>query len=335
MYAVQKEDDTMRYGIILTAGLAILMLFLAGCSSGTDAPSLVTGRSFNGGTDGIKMDFMSNAPPPTVFDTSDSVFDVSLRLQNLGEYQVEPEEATVQIIGIDPGQFSLADPVQNPSGTLYGVRLDPQGNVIPGTIMTVDFFGLHWSGNQLTGSVPYQISASLCYQYETKAIAKLCLKPDLLTRPRASDVCDVTRAMNPESSGAPIRVENLKQSAVGKNKLTFSFQIQHVGTGEIFTNEAGAAVCDDSRFSNEDKVKVSDSILSGLGNLGTISCPGLSQNDGYVKLFDGKATISCTAELSSGAVSGNFERALDINLIYNYREIESVPIMVRHIEDEG
>lgn len=316
----------MRFGIAWYAGLAIVMLFLAGCSSGgLDPGPLSTNRAFNGGTQGVVMDFMSNAPPPVVFDTSDSIFDISLRLQNLGEFDVPQGEAQIQIIGIDPNQFGLGNPIQAPQGIMYGVKLDPQGNTIPGTIMTTDFFGLHWTGNPLVGSVPYSLSASLCYHYMTNAIGKICLKPDLLSRARESDICDITRTISPESSGAPVRVEVMSQSAVGRHKLSFSFRVRHVGTGEIFVNDGGAP-CDDSLFSNEDKVHVT---VGGISDIGSISCPALDTNGGFIKLFDGEAIISCT--LDGVNVNGNFERAVDISVDYNYREIETTSIMVRHV----
>jgi len=315
-------------GIIV---LAIAMLFLAGCGGGGGGETgpTVTNKAFQGGSEGLAIEFMSNAPPPTVFDTKDSTFDISLRLQNLGEDTVDAKEAVIKIIGIDPKQFALTDSEKNPSSQLLGVRIDPQGNVIPGSITTVDFYGLHWNDNPLTGSVPYQITASLCYKYESKAIAKLCLKDNLLSTPRDSDMCKVTRTIQPEVSGAPVRIESFSQSAIGQDKLTFSFVVKHVGTGEIFVEDSdhAAGVCDDSSFANENKIKVT---IAKPG-IGTLSCPGLDSTGNYVKLFDGKGIVSCNIDKID--VSTNMERALDISLEYNYREIKSQPIMVRHIEN--
>ncbi|MFH1591414.1 MAG: hypothetical protein ABIC95_05815 [archaeon] len=319
--------------LILALSLA---LALTGCSEGGSDTSGGSRSTFNGGSEGLDIQFMDNAPPAEVFDSVDSTFDISVRLQNKGEDDVgdmdgTAGEAEVTISGIDPSDFSLTTQTQPVAFPLLGTRLDPQGRVIPGTTANVDFVDLHFA-RKLSGNVLFNIRADVCYHYQSKAIAKLCFRKNLLAPPKDSDVCDATRSLSPENSGSPVHVEDFAQSAVGPARLSFSFKVHHVGTGKVFTPAGDSGVmCDDSSYSNEDKVQITIPAVDGA----TITCPSLEagqsgENGGVVRLFGGEKIVTCTMEITE---PGDYEKSIDILTDFNYRKSAKTPILVRHIEE--
>lgn len=247
----------MNKRLIFAIITAASLLLISGCSSSTEPQtSGGSSKTFNGGTDGILVEFMDNAPPSEVFDSPESLFDISLRIQNAGEDDVQAGEAFVQISGIDPADFGNAQMKKTVDFDLIGTKLDPQGRVIPGTIANVDFNNFYFS-RKLAGNVLFNVRADVCYKYTGKAIAKLCFRENLLSPPKDSDVCDATRSVNPENAGSPVHIQDFAQQAIGKSKISFSFKVKHVGTGKIFSPElSGDQMCDDSTIANEDKVRV-------------------------------------------------------------------------------
>jgi len=93
--------------------ILIISLFLVGCASQEEEVDEQNAQSaFIGGTDGLKLSFIQNAPPSDVFaaETDDNGnvvstngFNVNVKIENVGETQVG--EYSVSLTGINPGDF--------------------------------------------------------------------------------------------------------------------------------------------------------------------------------------------------------------------------------------
>lgn len=300
--------------------LMISLLIITGCEeNNTDG----TSTSFIGGDDGLKIEFIKNAPPEEVFD-ADYPFSISLKMENIGEWDIDnPSDATVRITGINPLDFgkTSAELTKNVDSEMRAKRR-VDGDVLRGTISNVEFQGLQYQGS-VSSTVELPLRADVCYAYGTKANTKICVLEDLLgteRREEKDEVCDPNEAKDLDNSGAPVQVKNFRQSAISKDKLSFSFSINHVGSGVI--SKRGSECSDE--IANKDKVLVS--VNTGLSGL---TCSGIEAggNFGETTLYDGTREIVCTQPLPPQR--SNYEKQISITLEYDYEDSLDTAIKVK------
>src|SRR3989338_1097796 len=188
--------------IILILAVAAVFVFSA-CAQQLQQQA---GATFVGGVNGLSMEFLPEAPPDEVFDGGKFPFAVNLRLKNLGEWEITSGSKIVaEISGVDPADFGLssANLKKTPPQGMLPTRLDPNGDIIEGDILVMDFPGFNYQ-RTLFGDVPATIKADACYNYGTKIVSNLCIKKDLSSRD--TSVCTVTEDKAVANSGAPVQI---------------------------------------------------------------------------------------------------------------------------------
>ncbi len=297
-----------------------LLLLVVGCKQGTEETT--TQRPFVGGTESIEFNFLEGSPPSEVYDGGNYPFEVTLNLENKGEYDVPKEKLKINLVGFYPPDFGNPNTTKNPDEDLKKSYIDSEGNIIPGTITYVNFPGFNFKSN-LSANNRYTIRADLCYLYGTIAEADLCILDDLTET--NDKVCVVNERKTVYSSSAPIQIENFQESVAGTDKITFSFEIVHRGSGAISKKDSG---CSDE-IPEKDKVWVE--VESGLPGL---ECSGLSdgtKTSGYITLYGGKRLVRCTQDTSAPEVNGrDFEKKVHIKVIYDYKTHKEVSVLVKH-----
>jgi hypothetical protein len=295
------------------------LLLLSGCTGGT-TKTVGKDVSFIGGTSGLVIGFEEGLPPDTVFDGGTYAFDVSVRLENVGETDVQPSNVVVELSGINPAEFGLSegDFRKNPNEPVLRTYKDSDGNIIDGSVVNVDFTGLNYA-RTLVGPQSFPIRAEVCYLYESKATAMLCVTNDLFDQTQ-NRVCKVNEDKTISSSGAPVQVSKFKESARGQNKVSFSFDIELRANGELFRRSTG---CDYTVRDTKNKVWVTvDSRMPGL------VCSGLaSGTSGELLLSKGKRTITCTQDVNTNI---DYEQPVDITVQYDYLDYKETTIVVNH-----
>lgn len=304
--------------------LAISLVFTTGCNEqNTD---IGMANPFIGGTTGITMEFLEDAPPlDKVHDGGEYPFTAVVKIKNMGESDIEIGDATIKISGIDATDFGTTPALltQNNDEIIYGTKKNAEGSITEGTIFHLTFpkdSEFNYEG-VLVGNHQFPFLATSCYKYENKATAMLCVKEDPLDTGDDS-VCEINEIKTTYNSGGPIQILNLKETPRGKTSLAFTFEIHHKGTGEFYELNS---LCDSS-ISTSDRVYVA--ITTGISGL---SCTGLSgedQNSGFVKLHDGKRTITCTQDVSSA--SGDYEKIVEIVTQYDYEQKITTNVLVKH-----
>jgi hypothetical protein len=303
-----------------------ILFFVFGCEKqGEGGPSVQIKKAFIGGTRGLDISFTESAPPDEVFDTN-FPFSINIKLENVGEWDImNPSDTTLSIVGIDPADFGKTSEflIKNSPVPMMGAKLDPQGNRITGTIANIDFPDLQYVST-VAGKVQFVLRASACYEYGTKVNTKICILDDLLgiTRKGIEEaVCNPNEPKAFENSGAPVQVNNIKETVMGTDRVSLSFDIEHVGSGDVFkkATECSATIAD------KDKVYVKVS----TGEPG-VQCSGIDGGgaEGYTTLFSGKRSIICTQQLPSPR--GDFEKSITINLEYGYRQYVDTQLTVKH-----
>lgn len=295
------------------------LFILVGCEKEAVTTS---SKVFLGGTSAIKFDFIEGSPPAEVYDGGSYPFEVTLNVENKGEYDVPKDKIDIELVGFYPPDFN--DPVvsKQPDEDLEKSYIDSEGNTIPGTVTYVTFPGFSFL-EVLPANNEYRMRANVCYVYGTIAQADMCVLDDL-TKTK-DEVCKVSEGKSVDSSSAPVKIENFEESIAGTDKVTFSFEIVHRGSGLVSLKESS---CSDETI---DKNKVWVEVDNGLEGL---ECSGLSdgtETTGYTTLYSGKRMIRCTQDISGEDVAGrDFEKKVNIKAVYDYREHEELTVMVKH-----
>ena len=309
--------------------IMILIILLVGCegqqSEVTDTGA--TSAAFIGGDIGLDMKFIQGAPPVEVYDKG-FPFNINVMVQNAGEYDISSGEARIRVVGIVPGDFG--NPILEKSNLqdLRGASLDPQSNTIDGGLEAVEFSNLQAS--PVKGSVPYKIRAEACYPYGTNVVTQICILDDLLGTTRKggeTPFCEVNEIKEVENSGAPVKIANFKQTATGKDKITFSFDVVHVGEGTIF--KKGNMCVPDVANKNKAYVKVDTGITGG-----SLTCNGLNSGaEGEITLYGNagseKMSIFCVQTLP---VRADSNKQINLELEYNYQQHIDTELIVKHTE---
>lgn len=311
----------MKFKYLITFVLAVAMVFAAGCSKQT-GPSMTS--PFIGGTTGLTMEFIDGAPPEEVYDGGNYPFTAVVKVENIGESDIAVGDAKITISGIDAADFGTESEslVQYNSEDIIGAKKNAEGGTTEGTILHMTFpkdseFNY---GEALSGNIQFPFLATACYKYENKANAMLCVKDNPLETKES--VCVVDEIKEVYNSGGPIQILNFAETPRGKGELAFTFEIWHQGTGSVFELNTE---CDDS-IQTKDKVYISvDTGIDGL------ECTGLTGGDaksGYVTLYEGKRSITCTQDVSSA--SGDYEKVVEIITQYDYEQEITTNVLVKH-----
>lgn len=130
--------------ILIFLMLSFLLVFAYGCNKIEGGKKTTTG-AFIGGTQGLSLDFLSGAPPESVFDTNNP-FAINVKIKNIGEWDIPRDKATITVTGINPNDFGVtpSDLSKNPTEDLTGSKKDPSGNIIEGTTTNLEYDNLQY-----------------------------------------------------------------------------------------------------------------------------------------------------------------------------------------------
>jgi len=291
--------------------IILLALLVIACEQ-ADKKAVSIESPFVGGTQGLVLDFQDLRPE--VFDGGGDPFDIIVRLENKGEALVRSDDVRVKLSGINPAEFSKSesDLIRTAPDDVIEMRKDPQGNIIPGPPIFVEFTGLNHQSPIAGASAQFPLRADVCYLYRTKGVTKLCVRENLLT-PRPGGICEMNEQKEVFNSGAPVQIVNFKESTRAKNKIGFTFEITNAGSGSIFERNSR---CDRRVRKNENRVYISiDTKLGGL------ACTGLettaSGAEGFVTMYGSTKIVSCAQSIST---SSDYEQLVNIEAIYDYED---------------
>ncbi len=340
----------MRKGVLVLVLLA-LALVVAGCTGGNDGTSS-SSTPFIGGSEGLRVGFVENAPPSEVLDNSKPAdktqvqkFDIILKLENVGEQDILANSAKVTIGGLFPADFGVPGLATRTPSTLKdilfqkkldGVKKDPDGSKISGGVEEMAFYDLGYV-KQLEGNSQFPIQADICYKYTTKAVGDFCMRADL-TRTQGG-VCQAKGTKPVFSSGGPVQVTSVDESVGGRYKVVLKFNIKTTGSGSFFKPDdagtAGAPNCVRGDFSRENfvKVTVNSGITSPAGSNG-LTCSGSKGGEPLkgtqileVRLNNGEGSITCVQD----SVNVDALQKVNLQIEYNHLISASTSILVKHL----
>ncbi len=292
--------------------IVLFLVFLMACA-GRKAAQQAQPTEFRSGTQGIYMQFVTNLPPPKVFDREP--LNVMIQVENRGT-------APVGMAGLDRIYLSGFDNNIITNIPMDGVDIPPmegRGPYMPqGGIDTVSFMGrIQPLGSRRIDKYQPTLLATACYRYETIASAQVCIDPNPYAPTSAAKVCTPS-TVGTGSQGAPIAVTSVEVTP-SPEKTRFKISISNVGGGDVF--RAGARYLGSCSpysgglgFNEIDFVRVTDVIISGQPIKDT--CKPLDK-EGHVRLTNGQAQLFC--EFNAPPGQSAFLTPLEILLEYGYR----------------
>lgn len=304
--------------------IGIILLMIIGCSKSQEGTEVTIDNPFIGGTDGITINFENMRED--VRDQGIDPFDIIIKLENLGERDVESNLATVKLSGINPTEFGTTQGTltKNSPEDILAKEKTQTGEITPGPPTYIEFTGLNYK-QKITGTqITFPIKADICYNYVTEAVGKLCIRKNII-QPEENGICEVIGDKTLYSSSAPVQITNLKENARTKNKIGFTFEVMNAGTGRVY--ETGKK-CERTDRQDENKVYVKVKT-----NLAGLNCVGLESSEtgstaGTITLYGGSKVISCTQETPEN----DFEQVISISTTYDYETSITDTIIVKSSE---
>ena len=218
----------MKSKIIIISFLIVSLFVITSCS-GDDGP-VQTNNAFIGGTQGVVGYFEEFGVPEdgifTIFDTES--FPLRVKLINKGEYELQPTDVTVELLG--PAQSELGTSV--PSFELPNVEIiDDISELVPeGGEETISFSDDAMFITPITGFADRQWFANIEYKYQTYVIIpEVCLKEDLTD----NRVCQVKEPKTFFVSGAPVIVTSVEESTAGRGIMALKIRVSNVAGGRV------------------------------------------------------------------------------------------------------
>lgn len=311
---------------LLTASL----LLIAGCTGGNTTTG--TGYSpFIGGSDGLEMTFISSAPPDEVYDNDKFPFSVTVELENLGEYDILNGDGFIEIRGISAEEFGVTSAdLKKDIPEIQGARKSSDGTILKGLVDVISFDGLAYQ-QDLAGDLPINnLRVRACYDYETKASAQLCLKPNGHDGLKDDEICIIAEGKQVANSAAPLHIANVKEHPRGDDGVMISFDIVHQGNSNFKWFAPGDNECDDT-IGNSQMYALDIEVESIVNGRYNAECARLGgSNRGELVLTRGAPqSIVCT--FNTGNQDVEFETPVNINLRYRYSEYIEKQILIKDL----
>lgn len=243
------------------------------------------------GTEGLVMSFMQNFPPSQIYDTMP--LSLIVELKNKGTYDLSGERCWLHLSGFDRTII-----VGLPEQEVCAEQLPPKSPYNPqGGYATREF-----KAHSIT--LPYGIERystpiviSACYEYKTIATPVVCVDPEfgkLGMGPRACTPGPVSLA---GGQGAPVSIDSVDVEMMGRKALVRIY-ISNSGYGTVLApGSARAATCP-FNLGYEDYNMISYRIEMSGATLE--SCAPAIFGGPNLRLFNGRATLTCTFDVGSG-----------------------------------
>ena len=332
------------FSILLILGLFFALLFFSACSSSRHSPILDTELGgFVGGINGLNANVMDGAPPSVIQDAGLTPFSIVVSLENAGEAEVGPGTDNplvfVRLAGIMYKNFGLTE---SSAAKTLDSRLEPakrtfEGTVIPGEINYVSFDNLAYRPN-IFESITLTIRAEVCYDYESYATTKFCMKRDVLEAWEDASICTLKGFKPVGNSGGPLHVTSVEEAPINNKTVQINFVIEHLGNGVFFYRNQPQDLFDACVFDdmNPHIYKLDVFVEPIQKNTYDVECLRL-ENElsgggayGTIRMFRGAPlTMSCFLTRTKPMNVRVYQDLLNIKLKYRYGEFIEIPILIQ------
>lgn len=310
-----KKFKSMNLFYVNQMKKSVLLLILLGIFVSACQPTSPTsqGQAFVPitGSEGLRVSFLENLPPPKLFDNED--FTAVIQIENKGAANVGSAGDKIYLSGFDPATLTGISTFGMQIPSLKGKDIITQ----QGDLDTVSFNGKIAS---LKGiglmQVPLKMLLTTCYAYETIAYPQVCIDPTPFSPVLRQKVCTAS-SVSAGTQGAPIAVTSV-DVLPSSGSTKFKIYVSNVGGGRVFRSgitalsKCNPSITSSDFFKDSDYVEVNDVLISGTSIKS--SCRGIDQN--HVRLTNGQGVFLCEFNRIRG--NNAYTTQLMIKLKYGY-----------------
>ncbi len=320
-----------------------ILLLVSSCKKSGAATGSAPRDPFLGGTAGLTLSFEKGNPPEEVTDDQTFSFNTILMLKNEGEFKISKDNIRLNLEGFDPADFGQNfDDIREvqPEDDLEAKTRDAEGNIREGTTTFTTFpkDKNNFVPRKFQGNTEFTFRANACYNYQTLANTKLCVLKDMINI-RDDSICKPSGSSKIFSSSGPVQVTNFKQYVVGKDKISFTFDVALSGNVDLFWDknenkptsfENGCPREPRIRRERENNVGIEIKEIPTDPIFKNLKCGGLNDGSkGVIKLVNGKRSVTCTVELVTDRL--DLEKITQIQLDYNVLDNKETKVLIKHL----
>ncbi len=315
--------------------IAVLAIALASsCSGGKTFGTGATGEEIEG-TEGLDLSFLPNSPPEVIkVSKEDATFGVTMQARNAGTYAINNKEIEgfIFLSGYDANIIKFPDGNSKDMKEKY-LEKASVSNPNGGTDL-FEFEGNVEADQLLADTYSFNLLATSCYRYETKASPSVCIDP--------SPYKEVEKACAVEnialsSQGAPIAVTSVEEEVLSE-KIQFRITISNVGGGRAISTKNPE---DCNPFKNRIDLRQNIDIvyldeppkIGGKDGTPLKECRP-KNSDNSIRLIEGEGFILCSLEKTNDikSLKQGYTTPLFIQLRYTYMQSIQQPIKVLKVE---
>ena len=308
-----------KYLGIFTLMIAVILVNGQACETG-DSRTTGEAGNFMGGIEGLVVEFLNDAPAASGNFKGDPI-PVELTLINRGEEDVASQHiyikgALASITDVNTQNLKGLESNEKVSNVMLGKLEEGDEGLIEQDI-NIDLGSFIYTEEIPADSVPVSVVAEVCYPYKTKLqVNELCM-PSKSTKIVGEPECEVDASANliveGHNSGAPVQIDTLRESKLGRDSLRLTLNINNQGAGRVVQGCAR-----EPSEANLDVVRVEID--------GNYDCFEGGSNSGFVTLREGTARVTCTKPIQE---TGNaFVVPFKAKLSYDYIQEVSKTISI-------
>ena len=295
--------------------LALLVVVVAGCTSGGNKPPTSKDINYRSGTEGLRMNFVTNSPPAKVFDKDPLV--VTVELRNMG---AEDIRGSIFITGFDRTIIPIGE--QSAEFNLVGKKGFFSSK--EGELQVKDFKSDPVNLDQLDlYKAPMLVTS--CYVYQTIASTSVCIDPDPFGVSQRAKACTPANSQMSGGQGAPIAVTSIEVSPAPR-KTRFRFNVENAGRGVVY-NRRALGNCNPFSATGLSITDIGIIHVDSVKARGVeLNCVYADKNEHTIRLESGKGVLICEVDESESIAA--FTTPLTLQLSYGYSSTVSTMIDV-------
>jgi hypothetical protein len=308
--------------------MIILFVVISGCGS-SSSPRDVIEYDFREGTSGLEMEFVENAPPKELYESSD--FLIGFDVANMGANDIADG---VFVLGIEDEYMEVRDwkgyIIRNRNPFEKNAQFDLEGksqNIPEGGKSRVTVRAKSRLLEPQSETHTSYVLLTSCYPYQTNLVQEVCIDPDVYQIKKANKVCEVAD-ISLSSQGAPVAVTKIQpvmlQSADDETvRPQFTIHLKNVGNGEVFDVNSVHDACSSSSLERKD--------INYVHVTARLADKSLKCEPQPVHLHNKENSVRCILESGFGMGGSTFISPLVVELSYGYAFTISKEVVIRRL----
>ena len=275
----------------------LVTLLIAGCTSGSSSgTSGGSSSQFKGGSDFLTLELEADAPPSIVYDSALSPFDIIVKLENKGEWDIPQNSLRVVLEGFSSDNWGnvQSNLVITEEMEGYDVVYD-----IDGGFDYASFENIEYKEKLVQNTYEHNFIVKSCFPYGSKVTFTACVDKDAKRSSKEDNLklCEGFSNRDYSVSSGPIGVTKVEQQVVnGKLRLIFSLVNNQFSNPEVdvFLPDTLDPVC---KKKEGKSIQTENSVMVTLDDptIGTFECNGGKR----VVFTSAEATrVTCEADIS-------------------------------------